>query len=59
MSSVPVVFVVGVAGGFELEGGVLDVEVPHEAVLEPVQQSGDVAVEEAVVVEDDVGGEDW
>ncbi len=51
------VFVGGVAGWFELEGGVLHVEVSGEAFLELVEQLGDVAVEEAIVVYDDVSAE--
>ncbi len=31
-------FVGGVASWFELEGGVLDVEVPNEAVLQLIEQ---------------------
>jgi hypothetical protein len=53
-------FVPGVGGSFELEGGVLDVEVASQAGLELVQQPGGVAVVKARVVDDDVrrqGGE--
>ena len=50
---------VGVGGGFELEGGVVDrhVEVLGDAVLELVQDLGGVPVVEAVVLDDDVGAE--
>lgn len=51
------VLVVGVAGRFELECGVFDVEVGCEALLEPVQQLWGVAVLEALVVDDHVRGE--
>jgi hypothetical protein len=34
------VFVRGVAGRLELERGVLDVEVPGQALLQLIQQSG-------------------
>jgi len=37
-------FVGGVAGWFELEGGVLDVEVPNEAVLQFIEQLRGVPV---------------
>jgi len=47
----------GVAGRFELEGGVLDVEVPDEAGLNLVEQLRGVTVEEAGVVDDDVRGQ--
>lgn len=39
-SGVLVVFMVGVAGGFELEGGVLDVAVSDQAALQLVEQAG-------------------
>ena len=52
------VFVLGVAGRFELEGGVRDVEVADQALLQLVQQPGHVPVVEAAVVDDDVSGED-
>lgn len=51
------VFVVAVAGGFELDGGVFDVEVSDQAVLDGVEHLRGVPVAEAVVVDDDVGGE--
>jgi hypothetical protein len=43
-------FVAGVGGGLELEGGVLDVEVPGDAGLQLVQQPRSAAVGEAGVV---------
>jgi hypothetical protein len=43
-------FVVGVGDGFELEGGVLDVEVPGDAALQLVQQPRSANVGEAGVV---------
>src|SRR6185437_9683977 len=49
--------VAGVDGGLELEGGVLDVEVAGQAFLELVEQPGGVPVVEAVVLDDDVGGQ--
>ena len=54
------VLVLGVAGGFELEGGVFDadVEVFGDALLEVVEQVVERAVVEAVGLDDDVGGED-
>jgi hypothetical protein len=48
--SVGAEFVVGVGDGFELEGGVLDVEVPGDAGLQLVQQPRSAAVGEAGVV---------
>jgi len=48
------VFVLGVAGRFELEGGVLDVEVPDQAGLHLVEEPGSVAVVETAVVDHDV-----
>ena len=55
-----VALVAGMAGGFELEGGVLDAdrEVLADAVLELVEEFVGVAVVEALVVDDDVRGED-
>ena len=44
--------------GLELQGGVLDVEVFVQAGLELVEHGGEVAVVEAGVVNDEVGGED-
>ena len=44
-------------GGFELEGGMPDVEVAGDAVLQLVQHLGDMAVVEAGFVDDDVGGQ--
>jgi hypothetical protein len=43
-------FVIGVGDGFELEGGVLDVEVPGDAGLQLAQQPRSAAVGEAGVV---------
>lgn len=37
-------FVVSVAGGLELDGGVLDVEMPGQALLQLVQQLGQVPI---------------
>ena len=50
----------GVAGWFELEGGVFDAdgEVLADAVLESIEKVIGLAVVEALVVHDDVGGED-
>ena len=47
----------GVAAGLELDGAVLDVEVPGQALLELVQQAGQVSVVEARVVNHNVGGQ--
>ena len=47
-----VVFVLGVAGRFELEGGVLDVKVPNQAGLHLIQEPGGVPVVEAALVDD-------
>ena len=49
--------VVGVAGGLQLDRGVLDVEVPGQALLHRVEHLRGVAVAEALVVDDHVGGE--
>lgn len=46
--------VVAVGGGFELERRVLHVEVTNQASLHLVEQSRDVSVAEASVVDDDV-----
>ena len=53
------VFAFGVVEGLKLESGVLDadVEVRGDALLEVAEHAGGVAVVEAAVVEDDVGGE--
>ena len=50
----------GVAGLLELEGRVLDAdgEVAGNAGLQVVEEPGEVAVVEALVVDDDVSGED-
>ena len=53
-SSVGAAFVAGVCCGFELECGVLDVEVPGQAGLQLVQEPGCVPVTEAGIVDDDV-----
>ena len=52
--------VLGVAGLLELECGVVDTdgEVVGDAGLQLVEQSRDVPVVEALVVDDDVGAED-
>src|SRR5437763_1533998 len=50
-------FVAGVAGRLELEGGMLHVEVPGQARLQLVEQTGDAAFGEAGVVDDDVRGQ--
>lgn len=52
--------VFGVAGLFELEGGVLDAdrEVSGDASLKVVEELGEVGVVEAFVVDDHVGAED-
>src|SRR5450759_5058444 len=47
-------FAGGVAAGLELDGGVLDVEVSGQALLELVEQAGQVPVLKARVVHDDV-----
>jgi len=49
-----VVFVLGVAGRLELEGGVFDVEVPDQAGLHLIQEAGGVPVVEAAIVDDHV-----
>jgi hypothetical protein len=51
------VFVVGVAGGFELERGMFHVEVAGQAGLQGVEELGGVAVVEAGGVHHDVGGQ--
>ena len=57
---VGVALVAGVAGWFELEGGVFDAdgEVLADSVLESIEKVIGLAVVEALVVHDDVGGED-
>jgi len=47
----------GVAERFELERGVLDVEVPGQALLQLIEQCRQVPVVEARVVDHDVRGE--
>jgi hypothetical protein len=37
-------FVVGMAGGLQLKGGVLDVEMVRKAVLQPVEEHSGIAV---------------
>src|SRR5450759_3033260 len=53
-SSMGVVFVLAVAGRFELEGGVFDVKVPDKAGLHLIQEPGGVPVVEAAIVDDHV-----
>ena len=48
--------VVGVTGGFELEGAVLDVEVVGEAVAERVEHLSAAIVREDGLIDDDVDG---
>src|SRR5450759_927287 len=50
-------FVSRVAAGLELDGAVLDVEVSGQALLELVEQAGQVPVVEARVVNHNVGGQ--
>ena len=50
-------FVRGVADRLELDGGVLDVEVPGQALLQLVQQPGQVPVAETGVIDHHVRGE--
>jgi hypothetical protein len=47
----------GVASGLELDGGVLDVEVSGQALLELVEQARQVPVVKARVVHDDVSSQ--
>jgi GNAT superfamily N-acetyltransferase len=56
-SGVTGVLVAGVTDRLELERAVLHVEVPGQALLQLVQQFGQVAVAEAGVVDHHVGGE--
>src|SRR5689334_12762105 len=49
----------GVGDGFQLKGGVLDVEVADEAALELIEEAGGVPVVEAGVFDDDMRGQDW
>ena len=53
-SGMGVVFVFGVSGRFELEGGVFDVKVPDEAGLHLIEKPGGVPVMEAAIVDDHV-----
>jgi hypothetical protein len=53
-TSVGVLFARGVAGWFELECRVLDVEVARQAFLQRVEQLRRVAVDEAGVIDHDV-----
>lgn len=48
--------VLGMACGLELEGGMLRIEVPGQAVLQLVKHPGQVSVVEAGVVDDHVRG---
>ncbi len=48
----------GVAARLELEGAVLDGEVTGQAVAEPVEELGGASVDEHLVVDHDMHGED-
>ena len=50
-------FVIKVADGFELEGGVFNVEVAGEAGLDLVEDLGGVTVVEALGLHDNMGGQ--